>query len=78
MVQSHMPKSVPSCLIILSNQPILHYAKRLIYEIFILSVYHYFKIKIVLLGESTETVPVVSVLILLCSLGRAEHLTANG
>ena len=78
MAQSHMPNSVPSCLIILSNQPILHYAKRLIYEIFILSVYHYFKIRIVLLGEGTETVPVVSVLILLCSLGRAEHQTVNG
>ena len=59
MAQSHMPNSVPSCLIILSNQPILHYAKRLIYEIFILSVYHYFKIKIVLLGEGTETMSVV-------------------
>ena len=59
MVQSHMPKSVPSCLIILSNQPIFHYVMRLMYQIFILSVYHYFKIKIVSLGEGTETVPVV-------------------
>ena len=42
MVQSHMPKSVPSCLIILSNQPIFHYQMRLMYQIFILLVYHYF------------------------------------
>ena len=45
MVQSHMPKSVPSCLIILSNQPIFHYVMRLMYQIFILSVYHYFTTK---------------------------------
>ena len=40
--QPHMPKSVPSCLIILSNQPIFHYVMRLMYQIFILSVYLYF------------------------------------
>ena len=45
MVQSYMPKSVPSCLIILSNQPIFHYVMRLMYQIFILSVYHYFTTK---------------------------------
>ena len=45
MAQSHMPKSVPSCLIILSNQPIFHYVMRSMYQIFILLVYLYFTTK---------------------------------
>ena len=45
MAQPHMPNSVPLCLIILSNQPIFHYQMRLMYQIFILSVYHYFTTK---------------------------------
>ena len=45
MSQPHMPNSEPSCLIILSNQPIFHYVIRLMFEILILSVYHYLTTK---------------------------------